>query len=171
MSLRLLQELAGLRPSSDQRAIKKLIAQDRRRSKRIAEIKRMCDLADERLKAGVPICCLTRYQSIIKNQLLKAHGIYYYVPDLLNHFDTEAVIALIAPRPVLFLDGDEDGTSPVDGIHEIENAVRPVYRLYGKEDSFQSIVYPGQGHLYTPEMWARTLKWLDEKLKLERRKG
>jgi dienelactone hydrolase len=120
---------------------------------------------DERLKAGVPICCLTRYQSIIKNQLLKAHGIYYYVPNLLNHFDTEAIVALIAPRPVLFLDGDQDGTSPVDGIHEIENAVRPVYRLYDKEDDFQSIVYHGQGHLYTPEMWAKTLAWLDEKLK------
>jgi dienelactone hydrolase len=120
---------------------------------------------DERLKTGVPICCLTRYQNIVRNQLLKAHGIYYYVPNLLNHFDTEAIVALIAPRPVLFLDGDQDGTSPVDGIHEIENAVRPVYRLYDKENNFQSIVYPGQGHLYTPEMWAKTLAWLDEKLK------
>ena len=119
---------------------------------------------DERLKTGVPICCLTRYQSIIRNQLLKAHGIYYYVPNLLNHFDTEAIVALIAPRPVLFLDGDQDGTSPVDGIHEIENAVRPVYRLYGQEDNFQSIVYPGQGHLYTPEMWMKTLAWLDQRL-------
>ena len=120
---------------------------------------------DERIKAGVPICCLTRYQSIIKNELLKAHGIYYYVPNLLNHFDTEAIIALIAPRPVLFLDGDKDGTSPVDGIHEIERAVRPVYELYGKTDNFQSIVYPGQGHLYTPEMWQKTLSFLDQTLK------
>jgi dienelactone hydrolase len=120
---------------------------------------------DERIKTGVPICCLTRYQSIIKNQLLKAHGIYYYVPGLLNHFDTEAIVALIAPRPILFLDGDQDGTSPVDGIHEIEKAVRPVYELYGKEANFQSIVYAGQGHLYTPEMWDKTLAWLDQKLK------
>jgi dienelactone hydrolase len=120
---------------------------------------------DERLRTGVPICCLTRYQSIIRNQLLKAHGIYYYVPNLLNHFDTEAIVALIAPRPVLFLDGDKDDTSPVDGIHHIDKAVRPVYRLYGKEDNFQNIVYAGQGHVYTAEMWAKTLAWFDEKLK------
>jgi len=120
---------------------------------------------DERLKTGVPICCLTRYQSIIKNELLKAHGIYYYVPNLLNYFDTEAIVALIAPRPILFLDGDKDDTSPVDGIHEIEDAVRPVYRLYGKEENFQSIVYTGQGHVYTPEMWTRTLAFLDQTLK------
>ncbi len=116
---------------------------------------------DERLKTGVPICCLTRYQNLIEHELLKAHGIYYYVPNLLNHFDTEAIVALIAPRPVLFLDGDQDGTSPVDGIHAIESAVRPVYRLYEKEPEFQSIVYAGQGHIYTPEMWARTLEWME----------
>lgn len=122
---------------------------------------------DERLKTGVPICCLTRYQNLIRADLLKAHGIYYYVPNVLNHFDTEAIVALIAPRPVLFLDGDQDGTSPVDGIHEIEAAVRPVYRLYDKEPAFQSIVYQGQGHLYTPGMWKRTLEWLDRQLKVQ----
>ena len=120
---------------------------------------------DERLRTGVPICCLTRYQNLIERELLKAHGIYYFVPNLLNHFDTEAIVGLIAPRPVLFLDGDQDGTSPVDGIHAIESAVRPLYQLYGKPANFQSVVYAGQGHLYTPAMWERTLGWLDEQLK------
>src|SRR5712692_7252628 len=116
---------------------------------------------DERLKTGVPICCLTRYQNLIEHELLKAHGIYYYVPNLLNHFDTEAIVALIAPRPVLFLDGDKDATAPADGIQAIQAAVRPVFRLYGKEADFQSFIFPGQGHLYTPGMWAKTLEWMD----------
>ena len=120
---------------------------------------------DERIKTGVPICCLTRYQDLIEHELLKAHGIYYFVPGFLNHFDTEAVVALIAPRPVLMLNGDQDGTSPVDGVRAIESAVRPVYRLYGKDDGYQSIVYTGQGHVYTPEMWTKTLSWMDEQLK------
>jgi dienelactone hydrolase len=120
---------------------------------------------DERLKTGVPICCMTRYQNLIEDELLKAHGIYYFVPNVLSHFDTEAIIALIAPRPVLFLDGDRDGTSPVDGIRALEGAVRPAYRLYDRERDFQSIVYAGQGHLYTPEMWELTLQWMGEKLK------
>ena len=74
------------------------------------------------------------------------------------------VVALIAPRPALFLNGGADGGSPEDGIHAIESAVRPAYRLYGKENAFQSVVYPGQGHVYTPEMWDKTLRWLDERL-------
>ena len=119
---------------------------------------------DERLKTGVPVCCLTRYQNIIEQGYLHAHGFYYFAPNVLNHFDTEAIVALIAPRPVLFLDGDTDKTSPVDGIHAIEAAVRPVYGLYGREKDFESIVYAGQGHLYTPEMWRKTEAWLDERL-------
>ncbi|HWX20234.1 MAG TPA: alpha/beta hydrolase family protein [Candidatus Binatia bacterium] len=120
---------------------------------------------DDRLKTGVAIACVTRYQNLIQHEELKAHGIYYFVPGLLNHFDTEAVVALAAPRPVLFQTGDQDNGSPEDGIHAIETAVRPVYGIYGKESDFQSIIYPGLGHVYTPEMWAKTLAWMEERLK------
>jgi dienelactone hydrolase len=120
---------------------------------------------EDRLKAAAAICCLTRYQNLIHQQQLKAHGIYYFVPNLLNYFDTETIVALLAPRSVLFLNGDRDSTSPVAGIRAIESAVRPVYRLYGSESEFESIVYPGQGHIYTPEMWTTTLSWLAQKLK------
>jgi len=119
---------------------------------------------DERLKTGVAIACLTRYQNLIQHEMIKAHGIFYFVPGMLNHFDSEAVVALIAPRPALFMNGDSDGGSPEDGIHAIEATVRSAYRLYGEEDNFQSTVYPNQGHVYTPQMWVRTLAWLDAKL-------
>ncbi len=114
---------------------------------------------DERIKTGVPMACLTRYQNLIQHEALKAHGIYYFVPDLLNHFDTEAVISLIAPRPALFMNGDQDAGSPADGIHAIESIVRPAYRLYKKKMLFKAPSIPGQGHIYTPEMWQRTLAW------------
>jgi dienelactone hydrolase len=119
---------------------------------------------DDRLRTGVAVACLTRYQNLIEHQALNAHGIYYFVPGLLNHFDTEAIVALIAPRPVLFLTGDQDAGSPPDGVRAIEAAVRPVYKLYDREDNFQSVLYPGLGHVYTPEMWARALQWLDQRL-------
>ena len=119
---------------------------------------------DDRLKTGVAVACLTRYENLIQHGELRAHGIYYFVPGLLSHFDTEAIVALIAPRPVLFQTGDRDSGSPVDGVHAIESAVRPAYRLYAADEAFQSIIYPGLGHVYTPEMWDRTLKWLEQHL-------
>jgi hypothetical protein len=119
---------------------------------------------DERIQTGVAIACLTRYQNMIEHEVLHEHDIGYFVPNMLNHFDTEAVIALIAPRPVLFQNGDLDNGSPVDGIRVIESAARPAYRLYGKENELQNLIYPGQGHVYTPKMWAKTLAWMDEHL-------
>ena len=115
---------------------------------------------DERIKTGVAVACLTRYQNLIEQQCLDRHGIYYFVPGMLNHFDTEAVVSLIAPRPVLFLNGDRDTGSPAEGVHEIERAVRRIYRLYGTGRKFASRVYEGVGHSYTPDMWKRMLDWM-----------
>ena len=120
---------------------------------------------DDRPKAAVAVACLTRYQTLIEEGGLKYHGIYYFVPGFLNHFDTEAVVALSAPRPMLFMTGDMDGGSPVDGIRKIEACVRPVYGLYGKSSDFVSLLYPGVGHVYLPEMWEKTLSWMDQHLK------
>jgi len=119
---------------------------------------------DERIKTGVAVACLTRYQDLISEHNLKAHGIYYFVPGILNHFDTEAIISLIAPKPVLFMTGDEDIGSPADGIHKIVAKVRPVYQLYGKSDAFENIIYPKLGHVYTPEMWQKMLQWMNKRL-------
>lgn len=120
---------------------------------------------DDRPRTGVAVACLTRYQDLIRAGGLKYHGIYYYVPGILNHFDTEAIIALAAPRPMLFMTGDQDFGSPVAGLRAIEQAVRPVYRLYGAESQFENIIYPGLGHVYTPEMWQKTQAWLERHLK------
>jgi dipeptidyl aminopeptidase/acylaminoacyl peptidase len=115
---------------------------------------------NERIKTGVAVACLTRYQNLIEQQGLDRHGIYYFVPGVLNHFDTEAIVSLIAPRPVLFLNGDRDVGSPTEGVHEIGRAVRRLYRLYGAGRKFESRVYKGIGHSYTPSMWKLMLDWM-----------
>lgn len=120
---------------------------------------------DERIKAGVAVGCLTRYQELISEQKLKAHGIYYFTPGFLKHFDTEAVISLIAPRPILFMTGDEDIGSPVSGIKKIEAVVEKVYKLNQADEQFKSIIYPRTGHVYTPDMWGKMKDWMNLKLK------
>lgn len=120
---------------------------------------------DERIKVAVCVACLTRYHDLIAAGELRQHGIYYFVPGVLKHFDTEAVVSLIAPRPLLTLTGDQDSGSPISGVNTINNFVAAVYRLYGKENHFRGIVYPGLGHKYTAEMWQETLFYLDRWLK------
>lgn len=120
---------------------------------------------DERPRAGVAVACLTRYTDLIRHGGLRYHGIYYYVPGMLNHFDTEAVVALSAPRALLCLTGDSDAGSPVAGIRRIEQTVELAYRLHGAETDFSSVIYPGVGHVYTPDMWQKMLGWFDRHLR------
>ena len=119
---------------------------------------------DERPKAAVAVCCLTRYRELIEDQRLRGHGIYYYVPGMLNHFDTEAVVSCIAPRAFLSLAGELDASSPVRGIERIETAARPAWRLCGRDQAFRSVIQPGVGHVYSPEMWSAMVAWFAEHL-------
>jgi hypothetical protein len=90
---------------------------------------------------------------------------------MLAHFDTEAVIALAAPRPLLCMNGDQDAGSPVAGIRTIEQYARPAWGLYGAPERFQSAIYPGVGHVYLPAMWERTLGWFERFLSPDRSSG
>jgi dienelactone hydrolase len=120
---------------------------------------------DERIKVAVSVACLTRYQNLIAQGSVSAHGIYYYVPNMLKeHIDTESVIGLIAPRPHLTLTGGHDEGSPADGVRIINVFQEHLYNCYGKKQDFRGILYPDVGHTYTPEMWEETLRWLDKHL-------
>jgi dienelactone hydrolase len=122
---------------------------------------------DDRPRAAVCVACMTRYEELIRAGMLKAHGIYYFVPGMLKHFDTEAVIALAAPRPMLFMTGDQDGGSPIEGVKHLGKIVSQVYAQHGSDkiQRFENTIYPGIGHGYVPEMWDKTVKWLDRWVK------
>ena len=122
---------------------------------------------DERLKAIVGVACFTRYTELLAHG--SSHGIYYFVPGVLKHFDTEAIYALVAPRPMLMLSGDQDRNAPPDGIQVLERKVSAVYRLYGKPDAFRSVLYKNTGHEYLPEMRTEMANWFARHLPIERR--
>ena len=124
---------------------------------------------DDRPRAAVCVACMTRYEELIQTGMLKAHGIYYFVPGLLKHFDTEAILALAAPRPMLFMTGDQDAGSPIDGVKKLGSLVQPIYNLHGNgaAKKFESVIYPGLGHVYTPEMWTRMEAWFEKWLRAE----
>jgi dienelactone hydrolase len=116
---------------------------------------------DDRIQAVVGVACFTRYTELIAHGNLRMHGIYYFVPGIFKHFDTEAVYALVAPRPMLMLSGDEDGGAPTDGIEQLETKLAAVYGLYGKAGNFRSVVYRHTGHEYLPEMKVEMARWFE----------
>jgi dienelactone hydrolase len=116
---------------------------------------------DDRIQAVAGVACFTRYTELIAQGHLRYHGIYYFVPGVFAHFDTEAIHALIAPRPHLELSGDQDGGAPTDGILVLEKKLGEIYRLYGKADHFRSVIYKDTGHEYLPEMKEEMVRWFE----------
>jgi acetyl esterase/lipase len=103
---------------------------------------------DERIKVCVDLCCLTDFQELIATRGLDGHGIYYFVPRLLKHFDTAGINALIAPRAHLALAGIFDQLTPPAGLDKIDAALQQVYTALGAADKWQLIRY-ATGHFET----------------------
>jgi cephalosporin-C deacetylase-like acetyl esterase len=123
---------------------------------------------DERIQSTAGVACFTRYTELIAHGNLRSHGMYYFVPGVFAHFDTEAIHALIAPRPHLELSGDQDAGAPVDGVITLEKKLAPIYRLYDKESNFKSIVYEKTGHEYLPEMREQVVAWFEKTLPVKK---
>jgi hypothetical protein len=113
---------------------------------------------DPRLKVVVDICCLTDWHTLVEVGGLKGHGIYYYVPDLLTHFTTAQMNALIAPRAHLSLAGTQDQLTPEKGLDVVERELNQVYAAAGKPGNWRLLRYD-VGHQETPAMREQIRQW------------
>jgi hypothetical protein len=116
---------------------------------------------DTRVKVTVDLCCMTDFHELEKQKGWSGHGLYYYVPGLLNEFSTADINALIAPRPHLSLNGDQDKLTPVEGLIRIDEHLRKVYEEHGNPEAWKMIRYD-VGHLETPEMRLETISFLQK---------
>jgi len=118
---------------------------------------------DERIKVTVDICCLTEFHTLIRERGLGRHGVYYYVPDLLKHFTTADINALIAPRPHLALAGIRDKLTPRKGLDIIDRELTQVYRQHGVSQNWRLLRYD-VGHQETAEGRQEILAFLKKHL-------
>lgn len=115
---------------------------------------------DERVKVCVELCCLTDFDTLVEERGLEGHGIYYYVPALLEHFGTAQINALIAPRPHLSLAGRYDRLTPVRGLRRVDDELRAVYEQAGAPDAWRLEIHD-VGHYETVAMRRSVISFLD----------
>lgn len=118
---------------------------------------------DQRVKLCMDVCCLTDYEELIKAHSLKEHGIYYYVPSLLKHFQTAQINELIVPRAHLSVNGRFDVLTPPAGVEKIRDYLLPLYRERGKEQACHIELFDCK-HVELPEMRKLILGWMDRYL-------
>ena len=118
---------------------------------------------DPRIKVCMDICCLTDYDELIKTHGLKEHGIYYYVPSLLKHFQTAQINELIVPRAHLSVNGRRDPLTPPAGVEKIREYLLPLYREHGQESDCRIELFDCE-HVELPAMRTLILEWMDRLL-------
>lgn len=118
---------------------------------------------DPRVQLCIDLCCLTDYEELIKTNYLRGHGVYYYVPALLEHFQTHQINELIVPRSHLSLNGRKDPLTPVVGVERIRGYLLPLYEKYGRKEDCHIELFDC-GHEETPEMRKVVLEWMDRYL-------
>jgi dienelactone hydrolase len=113
---------------------------------------------DERVQAAVSSCGFASMRAVLREGI--NHNFGAYVPGWLEHGDVGDLLAEVAPRAFLALNGETDRIFPIDGLHDSVAGARPAYAAAGVPERVEVGVYPG-GHGFTAEMRARAYAWLD----------
>ncbi len=72
------------------------------------------------------------------------------VPGIYGDYDGGSMLSLIAPRPVLVINGDSDALTPLAGVQETVATARRTYRSMSAEDKLGLYLQPNAGHVFTP---------------------
>ncbi len=87
------------------------------------------------------------------------------VPGIYDEFDAPAMLPLIAPRPLLVINGDSDALTPLPGVHDSAKAAEEAYRRAGAPEKFRLLVQPDAGHEFTVDAQRVALDWMVKWLK------
>lgn len=86
-------------------------------------------------------------------------------PGLDREFDGPAMVPLIAPRPLLSINGDSDPRTPIPGLNLCVVAAREAYAAAGAPEKFVLHLEPNTGHKVIPEGFTTAQAWFVRWLK------
>ena len=87
------------------------------------------------------------------------------VPGIDTEFDGPAMLPLIAPRPLLIINGDTDDKTPLPGLTNCIAATQAAYRQAKAEDHFAARIQAETGHQVRPESEQAAIAWFVKWLK------
>jgi dienelactone hydrolase len=119
--------------------------------------------ADERVKVAVPVSGMADLESYVKNKVVNGHCDCMF---LYNTYQWEwtTILALLAPRPMLFANSDKDSIFPMDANRRIAARMQTIYGFYGKANLTTHYVSSG-GHAYRPDLRVAVFKFMNKHLK------
>lgn len=87
------------------------------------------------------------------------------LPGITGRFDCPAMLAAIAPRPLLILNGEKDDRCPLDGVRKCYATAETAYHSAGATDHLKLDIAPNTGHQVTEAQKTLALDWFVRWLK------
>jgi dienelactone hydrolase len=118
---------------------------------------------DDRVKVAVPISGWSDLTCYVADSTVNRHCDCMFVYNAYTWPWTQ-IAALIAPRPLLFINSDADALFPMDGNERISNRLERFYSLFGAGDRFETLVSIG-GHAYRQDIRQGVYRFINSHLK------
>ncbi len=101
---------------------------------------------DDRVKVAVPASAFSSYEASLLSKHF-SHCLCNYVPGLGQELDSGDVAAMIAPRSLCIVNGEEDPIFPIEAAREQFETVQGAYDACDAPDACRFAIQPG-GHRY-----------------------
>lgn len=119
--------------------------------------------ADQRVKVAVPVSGMADLPSYVTNRVINGHCDCMFLYNTFR-WPWTRIAALVAPRPLLFVNSDHDRIFPMDANHRVINRLERVYSLFGAGELVDAVVSIG-GHAYRRDVRQAAYRFINLHLK------
>lgn len=123
--------------------------------------------ADERVKVAVPVSGMADLLSYVPNRVINGHCDCMFLYNTFQ-WPWTRIAALVAPRPLLFVNSDQDSIFPMDANERVINRLERIYSLFGAGEQVDSLVSIG-GHDYRKDIRQASFRFINAHLKNDAR--
>ncbi len=119
--------------------------------------------ADERVAAAAPVSGMADLEGYVPGRCIDGHCDCMFLVNSAG-WPWTRIAALVAPRPLLFVNSDADPIFPMSANDRVAAALERVYALHGAGDRFDAVVSVG-GHAYRSDIRAAVYRFMNTWLK------
>ena len=118
---------------------------------------------DERIKVSAPVAGITSMKNHIVDGCIEGHCDCMFMVNTYR-WDFPLLASLVAPRPQLILNTDDDRIFPLDGVVDVFQKTRKVYESLDAKENLGLALYQG-GHKDTQPLRVPAFHWFERHLK------
>jgi len=119
--------------------------------------------ADERVAIAAPVSGMADLPSYVGNRVINGHCDCMFLHNTYR-WPWTRIAALVAPRPMLFVNSDADPIFPMDANDRVITRLERLYSLFGVSDRVDAVVSVG-GHAYREDLRKAVYRFINTHFK------